>query len=311
MNQNISSYTKDIDFAAALCAKKNHAIEKFNNENVKFIMKVVNSWHKFDDKNDDYIYKDMSGKSLYTVSDNKMDTYLWLTEHMIQAACKYKGNAKFTTYTHSVMNHKFTKSTWLKSIKGNTQYAPKWVQKLGPKYEKFYTLYKQNKNPEKIIKELKLKDLNEYDIKKRELEYVAFINNKTLNNLNIKIKNFEDDENGISEPESNLLPADKIEEFRNIFKNLIKCYKILDDDSKRILGLHWDEKISNDEMKNEPTIKQLLNGKNIYQNIDQIINECNNWLQHYRSDFYKDYQINNGKIKSALKTLIQFFEIDE
>ena len=102
------------------------------------------------------------------ITDEIMDTYLWLLMEGFKKCCLYKGKAgaPLSHYIHTVMRSKYTKIDYIRHKTGVTTNIPKCITTLGNSYKNIFLLLRQKKSRNYICAKLDL-STTDYQIRKK------------------------------------------------------------------------------------------------------------------------------------------------
>ena len=108
--------------------------------------------------------------SSFPITDEIMDTYLWLLKEGFKKCCLYQGKsgAPLSHYIHTVLRSKFTKIDYIRHKTSVTTNIPKCITTLGNSYKNMFLLLRQKKSRNYICAKLDL-STTDYQIRKNQI----------------------------------------------------------------------------------------------------------------------------------------------
>ena len=108
--------------------------------------------------------------SSFPITDEIMDTYLWLLNEGFKKCCLYKGKggAPLSHYIHTVLRSKYTKIDYIRHKTGINTNIPKCITTLGISYKELFLLLRQSKSRNQICAKLNIEFLD-YKLRKNKI----------------------------------------------------------------------------------------------------------------------------------------------
>jgi len=119
------------------------------------------------------------GGSSFPITDEIMDTYLWLLKEGFKKCCLYKGKngAPLTNYIHTVLRSKYTKIDYIRHKTGVNTNIPKCITSLGKSYKDQFLLLRQKKSRNYICAKLEL-STTDYQFRKNQIINTLYSDSK-------------------------------------------------------------------------------------------------------------------------------------
>jgi len=318
----VADLINDKKFANELCQKSKYAISEFLEQFCDELYFIASKFNNRGIDQDSWEYRTKTGYSIH-VNDDISESFLWLQEQAINKSCSYKGKngATFSTYITIVLNSNYTFKDWLKWKTGVTGYVPKCINNLNELSIEIFLLLRQKKSSDDICKKLNIENIN-YLEHFNDIEE-ALIKSNQIDLINspkeISFENtcVDDEEERSMQLESNesSKPSDEpeVELIKDILSNIIDS---INNSEKRLLLLYWGNGYSVEKIFETFQIKPYENyldelniqlSKDIYPTIEKIIKKSVQLFERKYPDNFKEFNLNQSKMKNLFKTYFQYF----
>jgi len=293
ITQKIKLKLKDLIFAKGVCADKQikatDVIPPIQNvsrvsarsifvdiysDSVMNIARYFNKYSKIDDNS----YITVKG-SMFLVTDDIMDTYLWLLKEGFKKCCLFQGKegAPLEHYINAVLRSRFTKIDYIRHKTGINTNVPKCISALGKSYKEMYLLLRQNQAKSHICSKLDL-DSIEYNVHKNEIIEALYADGKEDLLIETTIEEFSD-----SFAKYEKLDANELQLINRFTEEILpNVLKILPKSEIRFMIEYWGQGNSVQSIFdtfNIPPFRKYLkelnvkNPQDFYKTIEQLIKE--------------------------------------
>jgi len=267
-----------------------------------FVMDIARSFSREINYNESTLIT-IRGSS-FPITDEIMDTYLWLLMEGFKKCCLYKGKAgaPLSHYIHTVMRSKYTKIDYIRHKTGVTTNMPKCITTLGNSYKNMFLLLRQKKSRNYICAKLDL-STTDYQIRKNQIIDTLYADGKEDLILDSITEEFFDNTSI-----SRTLDVNKLQIINLFTENIIpEILKILPKANIRFMIEYWGQKNSVNSIYNNwkgalfsKYLKELhvKTPKDFYKIIEYIISEVKQKIEQLFPKEFVEYP--NIEIKALL-----------
>tara|TARA_Y100001960_G_scaffold331765_1_gene429840 strand:+ start:800 stop:1780 length:981 start_codon:yes stop_codon:yes gene_type:complete len=311
----------DLEYAKNICIEQKKALKTMHSSMADRVLFKANQFiHS--KSTDDGFWIHSTQKQTIKVTDDVSEAYLFLIKYLIKKACKYKGDKEATvdTYLTAVLNNKFTRNDWVKSISGGLT-LPKAISLLSKEHQIVYRSLK-HKHPIEHISSRINSSLSETNFIIEEVRNalskegkIDMIDDPQINSL---VNEYEDNQWDNDFEDTSNIELDVASESENIKEVLNNCLNTLESDERRLLRMHWDarlttKRIFEDYFKKADDIIEFNTifadkESDIYINITRIIKKFDLLLKERYENFYHINDLSLEKTKKALKVIIENYD---
>lgn len=242
--------------------------------------------------------------SSFPITDEIMDTYLWLLKEGFKKCCLYQGKngAPLSHYMHTVLRSKFTKIDYIRYKTGVTTNIPKCITTLGTSYKTMFLLLRQKKSRNYICSKLDF-NTTEYQIRKNKIVNTLYADGKEDLIIDSITEEFSD-----ATSINKILDVNKLQIINRFTENIIPVIlKTFPKSNIRFMIEYWGRKSSVNSIYNswkDKLFSKYLNElhiktpKDFYKVIENIISETKQRIEHSFPKEFADYP--NIEIKTLL-----------
>jgi len=242
--------------------------------------------------------------STFPITDEIMDTYLWLLREGFKKCCLYKGKsgAPLSHYIHTVLRSKYTKIDYIRHKTGVTTNIPKCITALGDSYKNMFLLLRQKKSRNYICGKLDL-SIADYQIKKNQIIDTLYADGKQDLIIDSITEEFSDNTSI-----SRSLEINKLQIINQFTENIIpEILKTLPKSNIRFMIEYWGRKKSVNSIydcwKGKLFSKylkelQIITPKDFYKVIENILSHVKQKIEQLFPKEFAEYP--NIEIKTLL-----------
>jgi len=233
--------------------------------------------------------------SSFPITDEIMDTYLWLLKEGFKKCCLYraKRGAPLSHYIHTVLRSKYTKIDFIRHKTGVTTTIPKCIITLGNSYKNMFLLLRQKKSRNQICAKLDL-STTDYQIRKNQIIDTLYADGKEDLVIDSITEEFSDNTSI-----SRNLDVTKLQIVNRFTENIIPAIiKTLPKSNIRFMIEYWGRKKSVSSIYNgwkgklfSKYLKELYikTPKDFYKAIENILSEVKQRIEQLFPKEFAEY----------------------